>query len=309
MQYAVETWDPVYGTPSEVNELDAAAEQVDLNVEVEAAKWQPVTPDPSLAMPVNGVFIDGVRRFDAHIWMGEEMMGRRGICATVAAGAVICSDKEAEIDLIHIERALHTSADVTQPIVLANIGESYKIKPTKDDSAESLNFSVHNHMARVEDHVSGFYKDADLVVYDGPLNQRDAVNGVGYVKTQHVQYLTDEPLESLAALEVGQRTPVFAIGGRFERWSWFMRLPNPKGPARSGLVRLELPVTVSADVNVVAQRADVVTRYIPRFASETFREARAPQNLYPIAGLERKMRWQLGDRELLERSLRMASAG
>ena len=43
---------------------------------------------------------------------------------------------------------------------------------------------------------------------------------------------------------------------------------------------------------------------LPRFASEPYKEARAPQNLYPISGLERELRRRLGDAELIYRALR-----
>jgi len=55
-------------------------------------------------------------------------------------------------------------------------------------------------------------------------------------------------------------------------------------------------------------RAEIVSACLPRFASEPHKEPRAPQNLYPIAGLENQLRHQLGDALLLERSLRVAAA-
>ena len=44
-----------------------------------------------------------------------------------------------------------------------------------------------------------------------------------------------------------------------------------------------------------------------RFASAEYKDARAPQNLYPIAGLERELRRRLGDPRLLYRALRVAA--
>ena len=38
---------------------------------------------------------------------------------------------------------------------------------------------------------------------------------------------------------------------------------------------------------------------LPRFASSPYKDPRAPQNLTPIAGLERKLRGMLGDQRLL----------
>ena len=47
---------------------------------------------------------------------------------------------------------------------------------------------------------------------------------------------------------------------------------------------------------------------LPRFASEPHKDTRAPQNLYPIGGLERHLRHRLGDQALLFRSLQRAAA-
>jgi hypothetical protein len=47
---------------------------------------------------------------------------------------------------------------------------------------------------------------------------------------------------------------------------------------------------------------------LPRFASQPHNDPRAPQNLHPIAGLERELKRRLGDRDLLERALRQAAA-
>ena len=44
-----------------------------------------------------------------------------------------------------------------------------------------------------------------------------------------------------------------------------------------------------------------------RYASTEYKDARAPQNLYPIAGLEREVRRRLGDRALLYRAIRKAA--
>ena len=105
-------------------------------------------------------------------------------------------------------------------------------------------------------------------MYDGPLRGRTDRNGVGYVKTQHVQYLEGAQQRIIGALGEGQRTPVFAIGldGRSPRWSWYLRLPGPIAHAFSGIVRLELPGI--GDAESAAERADKVSAALPRFASE-----------------------------------------
>jgi len=44
-----------------------------------------------------------------------------------------------------------------------------------------------------------------------------------------------------------------------------------------------------------------------RFVSAPYKDSRAPQNLYPIAGLERELRRSLGDPRLLYHALRQAA--
>mgnify|MGYP000844080673 CR=1 FL=1 len=147
--------------------------------------------------------------------------------------------------------------------------------------------------------------DADLVVYDGPLRGRNDPRSVGYVKTQQVQYLPDEQHAMLGTLAPGERTPLMLIGGRGTKYSWYLRLPGPKSQPMSGVVRCELPGVGTTDA--AAARADEITLALPRFASEPHKDNRAPQNLYPIAGLENELRRRLGDALLMERALRVAS--
>ena len=42
---------------------------------------------------------------------------------------------------------------------------------------------------------------------------------------------------------------------------------------------------------------------LPRFASRAYKDPRAPQNLMPVAGLEKRLRGLLGDPKLLHRTL------
>jgi hypothetical protein len=68
-------------------------------------------------------------------------------------------------------------------------------------------------------------------------------------------------------------------------------------------------IAADAPIDEAIRLADTVAAILPRFASEPHKDPRAPQNLYPIAGLERTLRRRLGDPSLMERALRIASAG
>jgi hypothetical protein len=73
-----------------------------------------------------------------------------------------------------------------------------------------------------------------------------------------------------------------------------------------GIVRCEASAALRAD-DVIAL-ADRVAATLPRFASAPHKDARAPQNLYPIGGLERHLRHRLGDAAVVYRALRRAGA-
>ena len=72
------------------------------------------------------------------------------------------------------------------------------------------------------------------------------------------------------------------------------------------MVRCE--IAADAPIDEAIRLADTVAAVLPRFASEPHKDPRAPQNLYPIAGLERTLRRRLGDPNLMERAIRIASA-
>ncbi len=341
MRFTVEAWEPGYGTSvgdgarDGIN--DPSTRPVDPEVELSTGDWQPVEPAPTRGESSTGsvVFVDGVRRIDARIWIDEPvdsspagtsggsptMMSRPGVCASVAAGSVRCQPGRAEISAAVVRRGLYTASEYGESLDLtARSGRrrdtnglgSYDIRSVADDSDEAMYFGVHQHMTELEHELSNDLDDESLVVFDGPLADRTGGAGgsVGYIKTQHVQYLPPPLHAMIGRLQIGQRTPLFAVGGRFPIWSWYLRLPIPVSHAMSGVVRLELPVAdrTGSDLKQWAvDRADTVSRILPRFASEPHKDGRAPQNLYPIAGLERHLRHLLGDSRILERALRSAT--
>jgi hypothetical protein len=150
-------------------------------------------------------------------------------------------------------------------------------------------------------------RDALLVV-DGPLRGRTHMpRTLGFIKTHHSRYLEAPQHEVVGRLEAGERTPVFMMGTNWDRYTWYLRLPSRPGAPWAGVARIECPASLpAADAITLADLSQVV---LPRFASHEFKDGRAPQNLYPIAGLERALRRRLGDRQLLYRSLRRAAGG
>jgi hypothetical protein len=300
MRFTVEAWDSDYGAPTDP-ELTDATQNVDPGVELRPEEWRPLLPD---ADPVADVlFVDGVRRVDATLWISQppDFPGF-ALAATYAAGAVRC-ERRALIEESRVERGLFTSAPA-EPV--DTVVGRYEVKSTKGTTSEELWLGIQQRMGDLEAVVSHAAGDAGLVIVDGPLSHaRDIENAVGYVKTQKVQYLPLELRQVLISLPAGYRTPLFLTTTSWSRFSWYIRLANHSGPA-GGLVRCEIDADVSAAE--AARTATKVTATLPRFASQSHKDPRAPQNLYPIGGLERELRHRLGDRELATRALRRASA-
>lgn len=305
MKFSVEAWAPEYGTGLDLQQLEESTDTVDVDVEVEAGDWSPVTPE-TVDLPACVVFIDGVRRIDVRIWISDGELVRTGVCASVAAGVVRCERNEARVVDVSVMRGVYAPpSDAAGPIVTHH--GSYEFVPCASDAPDDIYNGIHEQMTRLETQF-GVHDDADLVVFDGPLRGRNNPKGVGYVKTQHVQYLPEPEQRILQLLDAGQRTPLFLIGGAgFTRWSWYLRLPGPETHPLAGIVRCELPGLGTAAEAI--ERADQTTATLPRFASEPHKDSRAPQNLCSIAGLENKLRHRLGDQSKLERALRVAAHG
>ncbi len=298
MRFRVETWAPEYGTSAD--SLDESEVPTDTTIEVDGG-WHPIESEAPPAGQV--LFVDGVRRVDANLWIEEPPdLPVLGACASYAAGAVLC-DTSARVVDARVERVLFTAAKSAEDLETRH--GRYRVIPVSGKSPEELWLRIQEQMGRLEGEVSASHADSELVVVDGPLSHHSQVgSAVGYVKTQHVHYLPQERRAILMSLPVGSRTPLFMISGGFARISWYLRLGEGSGPA-AGLVRCELAANRS--IGEAAAVADQVTATLVRFASSPHKDPRAPQNLYPIAGLERELRRRLGDQLLMERALRVAA--
>lgn len=304
MRFAVEAWAPEYGSTVDSEQLEATSADVDVGVERAESEWTAMDPATGIGAPASVLFVDGVRRVDARIWIPDGDRTRSGLCASVAAGAVRCESTTARVVAATVCRAVYAEASSAAGPVRTRHG-TYEFVPCVSDLPDDLYKGIGDRMALLETNVASS-DDADLVVFDGPLRGRTDRNGVGFVKTQQLQYLPDRQQRVLSTLRPGQRTPLFLIGSSgFTRWSWYLRLPGPAVHPMSGIVRCELAGLGSLEN--AARRADLVTATLPRYASEPHKEPRAPQNLYPIAGLEDELRRRLGDRDVMERALRVAA--
>jgi hypothetical protein len=146
----------------------------------------------------------------------------------------------------------------------------------------------------------------DVVLLDGPLHLLAASCGpvVGFVKRHMRRYLPAAEFGRLPALKLGERTPIFLIDEpRAPRYSWYQRLARGRAieSALTGVVRLEASGSVA--LAVVKALADSLSGLLPSFASDAAHDPRAPSNLYPIGGLESRLRRLLGDPLLIRRAI------
>jgi hypothetical protein len=297
----LETWDPAYGTPADPAVLEPSNVTIDPDVEYVAKDWRAISPASGSSKPVDVLFIDGVRRTDAYAWITEgNERPFRGIFASYAAGAVRagCSARVVAAEVRRVLVAPNQTASV------ATHAGTWAAVTSPGDSPEDMSSTLQDRLTDLEIEVARAHGgDAELIVIDGPLRGRQDISGaVGYVKTHQVAYLAAELQPIVASLGAGQRTPIFKCTTNWSRYSWYLRLPGPASHAWWGVVRLESSERLEIAKTIAL--ADFTTGVLPRFASQVHKDPRAPQNLFPIGGVEGELRRRLGDRDLIERLLR-----
>ncbi len=340
MSFSVDGWDPSYGASLETDEqLEQSTARIEPGVEVPADRWRPVDPDPAGPVPDALLFVDGVRRVEAQVWIdgdagvdpetGEVRPAEAvaALCASYAAGVVCCCTAGAHLVASERRRGLFSAAPNASDIFTrAGDYTAYQVKLKRAGAPvmTALSQSLQRRLAEVEVDVAKATRAAadgaagglpgphpgqtgrDLLIVDGPLQGRQHLErALGYIKSHHATYLPPELNALVGRLAPGQRTPAFLMGTSWDRHSWYLRLPGPSGAPWSGVVRIECPAALP--IAEVTQLADLSQRCLGRFASAAYKDSRAPQNLYPIGGLERELRRRLGDPQLLYRALREAA--
>jgi hypothetical protein len=327
MRFSVDGWDPRYGTSLELEEdLGESTARVDVTVERPASQWRAIGPRARLAHPAVLLFADGVRRIEARVWIEDSTPdgtpaseASAALCASYAAGVVCCCSRRAHLVHAETQRGLFTVAPHAANIT--TWAGNYTAHRTTPASGTPLTMTLSQLLQRRLTGIEmaaavavrsalaghGVPDGGDLLIVDGPLRGRQHLpRTLGYIKSHRSSYLPPELNALVATLEPGQRTPVFLMGTSWDRHSWYLRLPRTDGPPWAGVVRVECSADLPA-ADVVGL-ADLSQACLGRFASIRYKDARAPQNLYPISGLERELRRRLGDSRLLYRALCQSAA-
>lgn len=301
---AIEAWSPEFGAPVEGAQNEPPSAQVDAGAELPEPEWRPLDAGEDAWTPAHIDFVDGVRRIDARVWItGADGDARLGICASFAAGVVRC-DGKAVIRAIKAGRGFFALAGVPD---LPTPAGTYRACPVAEDDIQQLVNGVQERMGQLEVEVAASDPGEGLTVMDGPLRGRQRIPAaIGYIKSHRVQYLSRDPRAVVARLAPGQRTPLFLIQTKWTRYSWYLRLSEAEGHPWAGIVRCE--AWSESALEKVKKIADATAAALPRFASESHKDDRAPQNLYPIAGLERELRHRLGGHAMVYRALQRSVA-
>ncbi|MDH3306664.1 MAG: hypothetical protein OEO77_03990 [Acidimicrobiia bacterium] len=304
----VESWAPDYGTPLEHDPgLAPAAGVIDPTVEMTG--WRPVTADPSVADDVAVVdFVDGTRRVDARLTLDEPSGPVAGLCGSVAVGATRWdrSGVLSTIEDVRLERLAIFASGREADIPVAGALRYESVSVAGDDPALLVRH-LHGQMRHAEAQLAAdLAARGHLVIADGPINALKPQSVIGFIKTHRVNYLGVDESAIVGRLEAGQRTPLFLMDAHlYARYSWYLRLAEvPGGHTWSGIVRCEVPASLG--IASAVRFADIAAALLPGTAPPLHTDPRAPQNLVPIAALERHLRRSFGDAGLVYRAIRQA---
>jgi hypothetical protein len=302
----LDPWAAEYEGSIQINQDDEAV-PVDLTVEQD--EWTAVRPGARKAAP-RMAFVDGVRRIEHRVLVGEGERTIFGLLGSFGVGAVHV-DRSARVGHEALGRVLVTGGGVTQPPFLARVagGPALRFDPRSEPEndpavpVQGLQKAMRQTEAGLAERLSA---EVDVVFLDGPLTfLTPAARGsvVGFVKRQLRNYLDPAANALLPRLDVGERTPLFLIAGRDPRYSWYVRIARGRSieSALTGVVRLEAPAARGKDE--AKALADLSARELKRFASDAAHDPRAPQNLYPIGGLEARLKHRLGDATVVRRAI------
>jgi hypothetical protein len=305
----VDPWDPEYGAST----VDLLVEDAPQAVEfaIEDRRWEPVAP-PALDELPCCAFVDGVRRIDLRLFAEENDTVAPALAGSWAVGSA-WSTRPPAIGDVGIGRTLVVGGGLSHGDLRIEVGSDelvYRFAGVGGNDPLDPLLGLQNAMRTAEAKLAVTVFElgrANLVVQDGPLTY--FVNGpiIGLIKRQSRAYLPPDRHVILAKLAPGERTPLFRLGEqRLERYTWYVRIALGRriDGTMTGIVRFEVPADVG--VQYAQELADLATATMPHFASAIGRDARAPQNLYPVGQLERVLRHRLGDPELLKRALEVA---
>lgn len=327
MRIKPDYWQSFYSGALEPNEERSPGKyRVELDAEVDPLKFGAREVEPRAGLNRGGAvaFVDGVRRIDLHA-MVENLPPRIGLFGSVATGAMVMEDGrisslQEALRHVQVSRLFLTNAPDPAEKSISSLATSallgslwYEVRVVRSGEPQAFNNALMNRMAELESDTSARLSREErvaMVISDGPIPFErsagsDAGKLVGLIKSVRELYLPREQLPVLAGLRVGERSHLFAIryeDARTSKLSCFVRLQEVSAFVSSfaNLVRLEIPLMARSQAVSLADGAAAIAIH---YASNMYADARAPQNLYPVAALEAALKNRLGDPRLLRNRL------
>ena len=303
----VEAFDAAYGAGFQAE--DDSPHAVECELVEEAGAFEAHRP-PAGERPHRLAFVDGTMRTEARLThTSAEGDVNTGLAGSWAAGAVLVTeDSPACFDRVAVGRAAIFTGGCA--VALPDHRDGWRWVPFAIDGAdiEAARQQLQRLMRDAESDIAEqLCADGWLTVLDGPLHgirHRRGLPVVGYVKTHHRRMLAHEHWTRVPSLAVRERSGLFAMGDDLHGCYLRVGDPGPWAGPWAGIARIEMPAGIGLAAAVEA--ADRAAGWLPDFASALHRDARAPVNLTPIAGLERHMHHLQGDPRLALRAVREA---
>ncbi len=303
----LDPWAPEYEGSIQLAEDEEGA---DVDVAVESSSWAAIAPPPA-PRPRQVAFVDGVRRVEHRLLVSDGERTVFGLLGSYGVGAAVV-EVAAKVAHESIGRAVVVAGGlVIEPFsaTLRAFGGAIVFEPRTEaqNTPVAPVAGLQTAMREAEGELAGrLAAEVEVVFQDGPLSfLTSGVSGrvVGFVKRLQRQYLDPAHHALLPRLGVGERTPLFLVGGREPRYSWYLRIAFGRAieAALTGVVRAECPAGYG--VAEARRLANLSARELPRFASDAARDPRAPQNLYPVGGLEARLKHLLGDPAVIRRAI------
>ncbi len=303
----LDPWAAEYEASIQIAEDEEGA---DVDPGVETSTWAAIVPSPA-PRPRQLAFVDGVRRVEHRLLVSDGERTVFGLLGSYGVGAAVV---EATAKVAH--ESIGRVVVVAGGLAIAPFSAALPVGGRElvfEARTEAQNTPVapvaglQTAMREAEGRLAGrLAAEVEVVVQDGPLSfLTSGVGGrvVGFVKRLQRQYLDPAHQSLLPRLGIGERTPLFLVGGRQPRYSWYLRIAKGRAieAALTGVVRAECPA--GRGLAEARQLADLSARELPRFASDAARDPRAPQNLYPVGGLEARLKHLLGDPAVVRRAI------
>lgn len=304
----IDPWAASYESALQIDEEEQQP-KVDVRTDVEPGEWSPRLPEP-LPAPESIAFIDGVQRIEMRVIGDEDGRLVYGAFASIGVGAAITSPgKPARIESALPHRIIALSGAGSCPSWEAPCGASSLVfRPEfSDGGADAWRKAVNGVRQEAERALGQRMVEAGhpLVIMDGRLTFQPSQesHAVGVAKTIRTVYLESPHSDILRELRPGMRTPMFTIDYSNPVYSWYVRLaePRPFVYDLAGVVQVETMAGIGREQAI--RLADITALHLPSFASHSAWDARAPQNMFPIAGLEQRLRHELGDHEWVRRNI------